>query len=95
MKILKLLLFSVLALATNSIFAKSRSFDEMRTVANQTLDNSDNVYLADVKTMNGDTVCCIFKGENGGYAILSADTRVPALLAYSNEGEIYPECRIC
>lgn len=91
MKILKLLLFSVLALATNSIFAKSRSFDEMRTVANQTLDNSDNVYLADVKTMNGDTVCCIFKGENGGYAILSADTRVPALLAYSNEGEIYPE----
>ncbi|MBP5704119.1 MAG: C10 family peptidase [Paludibacteraceae bacterium] len=91
MKKLKLLLFSVLVLTTNSIFAGSRSFDEIRGIANNTLVNSDKVYLVDSKIVNGDTVCYTFKGDNGGYAILSADSRVPALLAYSNDGEIYPE----
>lgn len=91
MKKLKLLLFSVLALASNSIFAGSRSFDEIQGIANNTLVNSDKVYLVDSKIVNGDTVCYTFKGDNGGYAILSADSRVPALLAYSNDGEIYPE----
>ena len=91
MKKLKLLLFSALALATNSIFAESRTFDEIQTIANKTLVNSGNVYLADVKTANGDTVCYTFKGNNGGYAIVSADTRVPGLLAYSKDGEINQE----
>lgn len=91
MKKLKLLLFPVLAFATNSIFAESRTFDEVQTIANKTLVNSDKVHLADARTVDGDTVCYTFKGENGGYAIVSADTRVPALLAYSNDGEIYPE----
>ena len=91
MKKLRLLLFSVIALATNSIFAESRPFDEIQTIANNTLVNSGRVYLNDVKTIDGDTVCYIFKGDNGGYAIVSADTRVPALLAYSNDGEISSE----
>ena len=81
----------MLAFATNSIFAESRTFDEVQTIANKTLVNSDKVHLADARTVDGDTVCYTFKGENGGYAIVSADTRVPALLAYSNDGEIYPE----
>ena len=91
MKKLKLLLFSALALATNSVFAESRTFDEIQTIANKTLVNSGNVYLADVKTANGDTVFYTFKGNNGGYAIVSADTRVPGLLAYSKDGEINQE----
>lgn len=91
MKKLKLLLFSVFALATNSIFAESRTFDEIQTIANKTLEKSGNIYLADVKTVNGDTVCYTFKGNNGGYAIVSADTRVPALLAYSGDGDLNPE----
>lgn len=91
MKKLKLLLFSVFALAANSILAGTRSFDEIQTVASNTLANSGKVYLADVKTKFGDTICYTFKGENGGYAILSADTRVPALLAYSSDGKLNPE----
>lgn len=91
MKKLKLLLFSVLALAAGSTFAQSRSFSEMQTIAKKTLDNSGKVYLADVKSTEGDTICYTFKGENGGYAIVSADIRVPALLAYSRDGELNPD----
>ena len=91
MKKLKLLLFSWLAFGVCSSFASSRSFSEIQTIANNTLANSGHVYLNDVKTIGGDTVCYTFKGENGGYAIVSADTRVPALLAYSNDGEISSE----
>ena len=91
MKKLNLLLFSWLALGVCNSFASSRSFSEVQTIANNTLANSANVYLNDVKTIDGDSVCFIFNGENGGYAIVSADTRVPALLAYSEDGEITSE----
>ncbi|MBQ0156927.1 MAG: C10 family peptidase [Bacteroidales bacterium] len=86
---IKHLFFSALTLLSNSAYA-SRSFYEAQTTAKKILSQSD-IYLADVKTLNEDTVCYTFKGKSGGYAVISADTRVPAVLAYSEKGGVYPE----
>lgn len=87
---IKHLLFSALALLSGNAFA-SRSLDAAKNVAKDILSKSDNIYLSDVKTVNNDTICYTFKGSNGGYAVISADTRVPAVLAYSEKGSVYPK----
>lgn len=83
----------MLAISASDSFALSRPLEEAQITANNALVNSDKVVLKEVNTINGDTVCYTFAGNNGGYAIVSADSRVPKLLAYSEMGEITPEIR--
>lgn len=88
---LRCLVASALVFACANVFANSRSYDEAQALARRTLVNSENIVLSDVKTVNGDTVCYTFSGSKGGYAVISADNRVPSVLAYSEKGKVYPK----
>lgn len=91
MRIFKNLLLSTLVLGIGNSFAATRSYNEILNTAKNALSNSSQINISDVKIQKGDTVCYTFKGDNGGFAIISADTRVPALLAYSKEGNVSPD----
>ncbi len=64
----------------------SRSLNESQEIAERLL--SSKVRCMQVGVSNGDTAYYFFKGENQGYAVISADPRTEEVLAYSEKARL-------
>lgn len=77
-----ILLFVLLVALVQSVGASVRPSAAMRVAASRVLDSSRPVTLASVREH-----CAVYSQSGGGFAVVSNDDSMPAVLAYSPDGE--------